>query len=793
MALTKVKLIADGVIVADNLAANHGITTDNIGEGSALYYTDARVASYLSSNNYATEGFVTTAVSNLVDAAPSTLDTLNELAAALGDDPNFATTVTNSIAGKLPLTGGTLTGTLNGTSAVFSGNINTDVLTASGLGSDRVILTRTGIGTYNLAISGNNRFAVYDAVAEEERFNITSNGNVGIGVNPPLDLLHVDMSKGSGDVFFQNNTSYQEIFYGTAQANASCAAIRWRDTGLSIHSYGQSYGSQLFIDADEAKVGIGITSPDTLFHVNGKTTISSAGGANSPSLAIDNSTSSSFIHSLEAFGVNLQTGQTNLMMIGKEGNTRNSGYLGYYWSSDASTDNFVSIGHWGADHLLRVYGSGQTAIGGDLYMFKSSDPKIFAPAGVGLNIDGQKLYLNRYTSDDIVMTGGGGNVGIGVTEPQRKLHVIDNEPQIRVTYGSASDTRYAELLWGGLVGYATDAQNNALTIGFNGGSSTEGGIYFNAGPTTDYRTRMRLTRDGKLGIGRPDPQDIVNVHDSSASANIGLKITRGTQTHGLRLGVNDAHAFLWTTENQDIAFGTSNQQRLTVKSSGGAIVNATTSFHATSPSHFVVSGNGTTYTAPSSNTDVPVLTVENTNQGTTGNGHAILLLRTNTGGQVSTGATAGDAFISFDAYNTAGWTAGVDFSDGYNFKITTGWSLVDGGIGVELPYNGTAWQANSDERLKENIVNIGTVLDKIDNIRCVKYNFISEEEMPTQYGFIAQDWQENFSEVLSVSKDPKSAIEDKLSMKYTETIPILMKAIQELKAEIDSLKAQLNG
>jgi hypothetical protein len=68
---------------------------------------------------------VTTAVANLVDTAPSTLDTLNELAAALGDDPNFATTVTNSIATKLPLAGGTLTGTLNGTSATF-GAANTE-------------------------------------------------------------------------------------------------------------------------------------------------------------------------------------------------------------------------------------------------------------------------------------------------------------------------------------------------------------------------------------------------------------------------------------------------------------------------------------------------------------------------------------------------------------------------------------------------------------------------------------------------------------------------------------------
>ena len=57
---------------------------------------------------------VTDEVAALVDSAPSTLDTLNELAAALGDDPNFATTTTNSIATKLPLAGGTMTGDIDG-------------------------------------------------------------------------------------------------------------------------------------------------------------------------------------------------------------------------------------------------------------------------------------------------------------------------------------------------------------------------------------------------------------------------------------------------------------------------------------------------------------------------------------------------------------------------------------------------------------------------------------------------------------------------------------------------------
>ena len=65
------------------------------------------------STRIATTAFVSTAVANLVDSAPSALNTLNELAAALGDDASFSTTVTNSIATKLPLAGGSLTGGLS--------------------------------------------------------------------------------------------------------------------------------------------------------------------------------------------------------------------------------------------------------------------------------------------------------------------------------------------------------------------------------------------------------------------------------------------------------------------------------------------------------------------------------------------------------------------------------------------------------------------------------------------------------------------------------------------------------
>jgi len=64
------------------------------------------------STKIATTAYTDAQVATVVDSAPGTLNTLNELAAALGDDANFSTTTATNIAAKLPLAGGTMTGTL---------------------------------------------------------------------------------------------------------------------------------------------------------------------------------------------------------------------------------------------------------------------------------------------------------------------------------------------------------------------------------------------------------------------------------------------------------------------------------------------------------------------------------------------------------------------------------------------------------------------------------------------------------------------------------------------------------
>ena len=71
----------------------------------------------LNAVNYYTQAQVDQIISDLVNGSPATMDTLNELAAALGDDPNFATTITNQIAGKSDLGHSHVYGDISGLAA----------------------------------------------------------------------------------------------------------------------------------------------------------------------------------------------------------------------------------------------------------------------------------------------------------------------------------------------------------------------------------------------------------------------------------------------------------------------------------------------------------------------------------------------------------------------------------------------------------------------------------------------------------------------------------------------------
>ena len=103
------QLLADSAEISGNLVINGSITAPGFNKSN---WDTAYGWGDHASEGYATQAYVNNAVSNLVDSAPTTLDTLNELATALGDDPNFAATVSDSIGSKVSKSGDTMTGTL---------------------------------------------------------------------------------------------------------------------------------------------------------------------------------------------------------------------------------------------------------------------------------------------------------------------------------------------------------------------------------------------------------------------------------------------------------------------------------------------------------------------------------------------------------------------------------------------------------------------------------------------------------------------------------------------------------
>ena len=103
----------DGVDVAGLNTAVSGLSSGSSALTNGVTATTQSAGD--NSTKVATTAYTDTAISNLVDSSPGALNTLNELAAAINDDANFSTTVTNNIATKMPLAGGTFTGAVTGT------------------------------------------------------------------------------------------------------------------------------------------------------------------------------------------------------------------------------------------------------------------------------------------------------------------------------------------------------------------------------------------------------------------------------------------------------------------------------------------------------------------------------------------------------------------------------------------------------------------------------------------------------------------------------------------------------
>ena len=183
-------------------------------DGFVRYYTPAnfgaQIGSHISYNDltnkptipslsgYATEAHVSSEISNLIGGAPAALDTLNELAAAIGDDASYASSITTALAAKAPLASPALTGAVSVTGSGSSGNAFAVMRGSDGAQVLRIQNTGEVVVQNNYlyaAASGNSLYVQNGAIFRGSIINDTSGQPVTIG-----DDLYVssDLTIGSG-------------------------------------------------------------------------------------------------------------------------------------------------------------------------------------------------------------------------------------------------------------------------------------------------------------------------------------------------------------------------------------------------------------------------------------------------------------------------------------------------------------------------------------------------------------------------------------------------------------------
>ena len=226
-------------VIADNIALGGNPTTTTQSAGN-------------NTTRIATTAFVTGALADLSDSAPSTLNTLNELAAALGDDANFSTTVTNSIATKLPLAGGTMTGALNmGSQNITAANrISTaDGIADTGAAGSSTIFNESGsTADFRIESDSNTHMFFLDGGLNK----------IGIGKTPSTWFLDVDSTDGYIASFDGSNDTGIVI----NSSSGSGDVIGFSNSGNSYNSVNirGASGTGLVVDTSN-NVGIGNTNP----------------------------------------------------------------------------------------------------------------------------------------------------------------------------------------------------------------------------------------------------------------------------------------------------------------------------------------------------------------------------------------------------------------------------------------------------------------------------------------------------------------------------------------------------
>jgi hypothetical protein len=168
-------------------------------------------ATWVDGRAIALQDIVDSSISLLVDSAPGALNTLNELAAALGDDENFATTVTNSLAGKAltvhshPIS--EVTSLQDALDAKKSEAVYEIAADSTLLANSRYFVNTTAVRTLTLPSSPavGAEIWIADQSNQAATFNITVN-NGGSLINGVSDTLVINVNGAIGTLVYTGST-----------------------------------------------------------------------------------------------------------------------------------------------------------------------------------------------------------------------------------------------------------------------------------------------------------------------------------------------------------------------------------------------------------------------------------------------------------------------------------------------------------------------------------------------------------------------------------------------------------
>ena len=414
-----------------------------------------------------------------------------------------------------------------------------------------------------------------------------------------------------------------------------------------------------------------------------------------------------------------------------------------------------------------------------------------------------------------------GNLGVGTTTIPYKLSVADTNPRI---YIKASSTGFA------VNQYVNDGQT--FYVGVNDSTGTFGTAYssilYGSGAYpmlfyTNSTERMRITSDGFVGIGTSSPSyklQVMGTIYANNSTNVAY-LMQGSQYGGSFANTSTANTY-------SLGYSTDGSTQTSVlywNASGRVGIGTISPINPLQVNGAItVSGAYTTLIATS------VLTLDYSGglaryfslgaDASTAGGHAWYGYSSNTGvgtermridssGRLLVGTTsafAGNGMSITSNQNTV-WTNCTDSAQNglvvQNSANSTGTSasFVAFNVGTagsgstvgSISYNGTTtlYNATSDQRLKENIVDAETALTTLSQIKVRAFDWVDSKKHET-HGVIAQELKDVTPQCVTEGINHEDgSIDRPWQVDTSPLVPMLIKAIQEQQALIESLTTRL--